>query len=187
MRKHRSDSKLFGLPQEQQDKIIEWMQQGISYNAIVELCQRELSVSTSVGALSNYWDQAASMVYLNRRTVALGFATDIAEVARQNPGCWESPTIDALQQKTFEMLSSPHASPGDVKGFVQLFLTSQKQSLEARRVSVLEQRAAEMALEQVQEIGVIAQDNGLTSAEKVQKVRERLFGSAITDGAAQAL
>ena len=187
MRKHRSDSKLFGLPQEQQDKIIEWMQQGLSYPAILELCRTELNVSTSTGALSNFWDQVASMVYMNRRTVALGFATDIAAVARENPGCWEESAIEALQQRTFEVLTNPQMSPKDVKQFVTLFLTSQKQTLESRRISVLEQRAAEMALEQVQAIGVIARDGDLSTPEKVQRTREILFGSAIQGSTATTI
>jgi hypothetical protein len=174
MRKPRSDSKLMTLPEEQQAKLSELLLAGTPLYRVKEWCLKELSIETSLAALSNYWHTCVSAHMLARRTRAAGLADDLATAA-QKSSRFDEAALEAIRQKAFELAVAPNAEPGDVKSLFMLVLKSRDQDLQAkgvdiqlRRLEMLEHNAAaaKASLNQV-----LTEKGGL-SPETLAKIEE---------------
>ena len=150
MRKPRSDSKLLNLPEEKQAQLAEWLLSGLPYHKAKELVEKQFEITTSLAALSAFWDDVCTPALLARRQQAVTTADEIAGEARKKPGNFDEATIDAIRQKAFELSVSPQAAPGDVKSLFMLLLKSRDQELKSkdieiklRRLEIIEKNAAE--------------------------------------------
>ena len=150
MRKPRPDSKLLNLPEEQQARLAEWLMSGIPYHQVKDMVQKEFSVSTSLSALSLFYQEFVAVELVARRRRAVSTADEVAAEAEKTPGRFDAATIDALKQKAFELSISPGARPGDVKQLFSLVLKARDQQLaerdigiKLRRLELLEKNAAD--------------------------------------------
>ncbi len=172
MRKPRSDAKLLHLPEEQQAQIVEWLLSGVPYHKARELIAKEFGTSTSLAALSAFWDEVCTPALLARRQQAVTTADEIAQEARAKPGNFDAATIDAIRQKAFELSVSPMSSARDVKSLFMLLLKSRDQDLKDRDIEIklrrleLVERNAAKAKEQLE---AVAQRGGL-SAEAIAEI-----------------
>lgn len=180
MSKPRSDSKLLSLPEEQQAKLAEWLLSGMPYHAAQELVEKEFGVRAGLTAFSGFWSAVCSSALIARRARAVNLSTEVAQEARKHPGQFDQATVDALQQKAFELAVSPQADPRDVKSLFMLVLKSKDQQLDQEQLKLDRDKfqfdAAEAALKNAAELKVIAADSGLSESEKIDKARQQLFG-----------
>ena len=141
MRKPRSDSKLkTQLKPEQRAELAAWLLSGVPYHRARKMVKKEFGVSTSMAALSDFWETYCSAELLARRKRAVTTADEIAAEAAARPGKFDAATIDALKQKAFELAISPGADPKEVKAVFSLVLKAKDQDLEERQ---LEQKIRE--------------------------------------------
>lgn len=172
MRKPRSDSKLLNLPEEQRDQILDWIKEGQPYTAVREMVQKEFGVRCAVSAFTSFYQQEAPKALIKRRLQSLGIAQQIAEDAKKRPAQFSAATAEQIAQIAFELSINPKATPADIKTFYDLLLKSRDQDLESRRVSLLEQKAA-----QAEKAHGVMSDSKLTETEKQTRLRQ-IFGAA---------
>jgi hypothetical protein len=172
MRKPRSDSKLLNLPQAKKDQILDWIEEGQSYASVLQLIAGELGIRSSSGALSGFYQQEMPKRLTLRRVDALHVASEIVAEAKKRPAQFNEATTEKIAQTAFELAISPQSSPKVVKTFFDLVLKSREQDLDARRVALMEQRAAQAEKAQ----GVMS-DSKLTESEKQTRLRQ-IFGAA---------
>lgn len=181
MRKPRSDSKLMSLPEEQQAELAEWLLSAVPYHKAKDLVQKEFHVTTSLAALSAFWDEVCTPALLARRQQAVTTADEIAEEARIKPGNFDLATIDAIKQKAFELAVSPMANPRDVKSLFMLITKNRDQELKSIQIQLERDRfefnAAKAALAKLQALRAIATDRALDDDSKLKAARLALFGS----------
>ena len=140
MKKPRSDSKLMNLDELQQAKLADWLMAGIPYHEVVKLVADEFQVKTSLRALSVFWEEVCAHVLLARRQRAVTTANEIAQDAKKTPGSFDEAVIDQLSQKSFELCIQPGVDPRDVKALFSLVLKARDQSLDERRVALMERK-----------------------------------------------
>jgi hypothetical protein len=169
------------LPEEQQAQLADWLLSNIPYHKAKELVEKEFGVTTSLGALSAFWDDVCSLKLITRMHQAAATADEIAEAARARPGQFDTATIAALKQKAFELAISPHAAPKDVKALYMLLTKNRDQELKADQLKLDRERfefsAAKAALAQLPELRHIAGDKSLDGDAKLLAVRKALFGA----------
>jgi len=180
MRKPRSDSKLMNLPEEQKAMLCDWLLSGVPYHQVRVLVKKEFSVSTSLAALSGFYETFCSAELIARRRRAVSTADEIAKEVESKPGRFDAATIDALKQKAFELSVNPGANPKDVKSLFMLVLKSRDQDLSERNIELAREKfefdAAKAALAVLPELRKIATDRSLTDDDKLRQARLKLFG-----------
>ena len=140
MKKPRSDSKLMNIDDDQREQLINWMLSGLPYHKIKTMLKDQFTISTSFGALSNFYEKIVTPALIARRQRAVTTADQIAREASQTPGKFDAATIDALKQRALEMSISPGVEPRDVKQIFSLVLKARDQDLAERQ---LEQKIRE--------------------------------------------
>ena len=143
MGKPRSDAKLLNLPAEQQDKIADWLLDGVetedglttSYKAVAAQVYLDLGVKTSVGALYEFYRQVCAPRRLRRASVA---AEQFAGVVNEGAD-FAAPTIALLRQKAFEILAADKTDPKELLAFFGSVLDQQKLELKTRELDLRSQ------------------------------------------------
>jgi hypothetical protein len=137
MKKPRSDSKLDALDMDQQRQLCEWLlTPGLNYERVKELVFEKFNVSTSGAALSKFYQSYVGSYVLERRRQAVGLATEIGAELKRAPGEFSAQTIDALEQKAFELAQNPMVDPREVKAIFSLVLKARDQSLKERDIEI---------------------------------------------------
>jgi hypothetical protein len=176
MRKPRSDSKLDALDVDQQRQLCEWLlTPGLSYERIKKLVLEEFNTSTTAGSLSAFYQSYVAAYLIQRRALQVGVAKEVGAELRATPGEFSEATIDALEQKAFELANNPMVDPKSVSTVFSLLLKARDQSLKQkdidiklRRLELLEKNAT-AAKEKLNT--VIASKGGLT-AETLQTIEQ---------------
>ena len=180
MSKPRSDAKLLNLPEEEQSALCDWLLSGVPYHKVKSMLKDQFKVSTSLGALSNFYDSVCSAELIARRRRAVSTADEIAKEAEAKPGRFDTATIDALKQKAFELSVSPGADPRDVKSLFMLVLKARDQDLGERNIELARDKfefdAAKAAMAVLPELRRIANDKSMTEDDKLHQARLKLFG-----------
>lgn len=180
LKKPRADAKLLNLPEEQQAQLADWLLSGVPYHAARGMVSKEFGVSCSLSALSGFWQEVCVPVLLKRRSQAVRAAEGIAQEASRTPGRFDAATLDAIQQKAFEILVSPGAKPADVEAIVNLALKSRDQSLKAESLELQRDKfqfsAAEACLKHLPSLRTIAGNPKLDQRSKIDAIRRTLFG-----------
>lgn len=167
MKKPRSDSKLDALDLDQQRQLCEWLlTPGLSYERVKKLVFDEFNVSTTAGSLSVFYQSYVSAYLIQRRAQSVGVAKEVGAEIRKTPGQFSEATIDALEQKAFELANNPMVDPKAIASVFVLLLKARDQELKKsdieiklRRLEILE-RSATQAKEKLTEI---ASKGGLSS------------------------
>ena len=137
MRKPRSDSKLEALDVDQQRQLCEWLlTPGLSYERVKKLVLDEFNTSTTAGSLSSFYQSYVAAYLIQRRAQSVGVAQEVGAEIRKTPGQFSEATIDALEQKAFELAQNPMVDPGEVKSIFTLLLKARDQSLKQKDIDI---------------------------------------------------
>lgn len=176
-RKKRSDAKLFTqLSSEQQDALADWLLQGVSYERARQLVEAEFGVTTSKGALGEFYHSYCGLRSLERRRDAANYAAQIAKDAEAMPSRFNTAAIELLQQRAFEMLASPKTEAADIKALFAMVLADKKLDLDNEKlkqtIRVYEETQAK-AKAALESIVTGSEDAGL-SPETLAKIERAL-------------
>lgn len=172
MRKPRSDSVIEGLPPAQREQVSTWLSaENRSYAETVKLIGAEFGVRTSVGALQAWFSQVERpRQYAQAKGLADNFATLLE-------GKFDDANIKLAKQLAFEELSRPDRSVSTAKALLKIVgdsaklqLAKQKVDLDARKVALLELKAAQAA-----QAEAVTKNGELTPEQKNARMRE-IFG-----------
>lgn len=170
MRKTRSDAVLLNLPEEQQAQLAEWLLSGMPYHEAKVLAEKEFGISVkSLASFGSFWSAVCQPALLARRRRAAGSAEERAAEMRRNPAAFSAATLDAIEERAFEMSQSPQTPAKDVKAMMTLLLKAYDQRLTDRKVTLLEAAAAKAdAAEKVTR-------SDMTAEEKAARMKQ-IFG-----------
>jgi hypothetical protein len=122
---------------------------GIPYHQVRAMVAKEFSITTSLAALSAFWDQVCTPALRARRRRAVSTADEMADEAQKMPGKFDAATLDAIRQAAFNLAIQPQSNPGDVKKLFLLLLKARDQELKSmdidiklRRLEMLERNNA---------------------------------------------
>lgn len=179
MRKPNSNAVLLNLPEDQQAQLCEWLMSGLGYHRVVELVQKEFGITTSMQAMSRFWDKIVGPAYLARRARAVKLADVVADDAAKNPGQFDQATLELIKQKAFDVAANPNAPTDAIKDLLGLCLKARDQDIAERKAAVDEQKLQlelkkyQDAVEKVKAEIAGARKGGL-QPETLQKVEEAL-------------
>lgn len=159
---------LLNMSETDQARLAEWLLGGMTYHEANLLVEKEFSVkaSASLGRYSRFWEQVCVPMLLQRRSRMAGTAAARKQEAETNPAEFDKATLDALQQRAYELAENPQSNPKDVKAILTLLLKAKDQSLEERRIVILEKKSAQAdATAQVL-------DTPMTDAERAERIKE---------------
>jgi len=165
---------LLQMPEDHQARLADWLLGGMTYHEANLLVEKELGVkpSASLARYSKFWEAVCVPHLLQRRSRMAGTAAARSQEAAENPAEFDRATLDALQQKAYELAESPTSSARDVKSILSLLLKAKDQSLEERRLVLLERQAA-----QAVQTEKVLTDAELTAEQREQRIKE-IYGRA---------
>ena len=175
---------LLNMPEIHQARLADWLLGGMTYYEANLLVQKEFNVapSSSLGRYSRFWEQVCVPMLLQRRKRMAGTAAERAQEAEKNPAEFDRATLDALQQRAYELAENPQSDAKDVKSILMLLLKAKDQSLDERRITLDEQKfqfdAAKACLTRLPELKAISTNKELSDDQKLEQARLALFGSA---------
>jgi len=127
MSKPRSDSKLLNLPPEAQDRIYDWLTEGVdgdtSYETVAEQIYLDFNLRTSRSALGVFYQKVCAP---RRLRISANAAQSMAEVAKAHGVEFEAGALAGCQQKAFEIMASDRPDPKQVIAFYGALLETQK-------------------------------------------------------------
>ena len=175
-RKPRSDSKLKHLDLEIENQLFDMLTH-LGYSKALVLAKKELKISTSTGALHDFWEWKSAKESENRILKAVTSADSIIDAAADS-----LPKIDQAMEAALKQAAFEAALSGDndtIKTLVELTLKVGKASMDERALSLQIDRfefdAAKAALTHVSALKAIQNDKGMSETEKVDAVRRQLF------------
>jgi hypothetical protein len=171
-RKPRSDSKLDALSEEQHVTLAEWLTiENVSYADAKARVLDQFGVSTSVAALQSFFSRFAAPWKYAR---AAGEADSFADLME---GKFDAATIKKAKQLAFDAMSGPRPDLKAAKALLKivgdsakLSLAQEKLSLDARKVKILEAKAA-----QADAAKAVTSDESLTPEQQLLRYRQ-IFG-----------
>ncbi len=170
MRKARSDSALKVLPDKKQEAIIVYMHDH-SLDETVAYCSDTLGVKTSRSRVSEFfswWHVTKSL------TQARDFADQLRNDLKTMPNVnLDDDAVMRIGQKAFELQA---VKTRDAKLFIGLRKLNQSERVLKLEKDKFEFDAAKACLKALPALKAIATDKGLDENERLNAVREKLFG-----------
>lgn len=170
-RKPRSDSKLLTLTEERQVQIYNWLKH-VGYTKTVLLVKKELKISTSTGALHNFWEHWSKQESENRILKAVTAAQDITESAAEHLPLINQATMATLQQAAFETV----LAGGDdkrVKDFMNIVLKARALD-QADQTLSLRLREFEQKIADASALLTKAKSDGGMTVEAIEQMEQQL-------------
>jgi HJR/Mrr/RecB family endonuclease len=172
MKKPRSDSKLKSLPPQQRETLVRWLaEENIAYDEARERLRREFGVKTSTGALVNFY---ATCCWKRSSEHAREFSEQVTEAAKSGGEDFDTATLALIQERAFVLARTQGSDVGDlatlakiISDSVKLRIKQRELDLGARRVALLEKKAA-----QADEAQAATEDNTLTDEERTKRLRQ---------------
>lgn len=117
------------LPEDQQAQIAEWMLGGMNYREVNLLVEKEFGLphTSQFGRYQSFWAEVCAPIMKSRRKKFSGLADERAEEAKKNPAQFEAATLDAIQQRAYELAEDAKAKPNDVRAILSLLLKAKDQ------------------------------------------------------------
>lgn len=173
--KPRSDSTLDSLTPVQKERLREWLvDENLSYQDARERLYQDFNVRTSLGALSRFY---ATRCFALRSSEAKDFAEQVVKDLTADGAQFDEATIALVKQKAFERAYARDGNLEDLALLAKIIgdsakvnLAQQKLSLDARRVKLLEAKAA-----QADQAKNVTADAALTPEQRDAKLKE-IFG-----------
>jgi hypothetical protein len=173
MAKVRSDCVLLNLPEEQQEKLGEWLLVGrMSYQKARRLLKKEFGVAASDSQLSRFWDAYCSPLVRAQRSRSAGLAIQLGEEISKSPGNWDAPLIDQVKQAAFEAMQG--RDPDQISKLLRLVLKVRDQDLKQEAVDVLKRRLSMLESRQADAKDKLdkAKQGGGLSPEALKRIEE---------------
>ena len=170
-RKPRSDSKLLTLSEEQQVEIYNWLKH-MGYTKTVLMVKSEMGISTSTGALHNFWEHWSKQESENRILKAVTSANDVMESVAGNLPLLNQAAQAALQQATFEAIMSG-ADPKIVKDYSNILLKSRALD-QADQTLSLRLREFEQKITDAKDLLTKAKSAGGMTVEAIEEMEQQL-------------
>jgi len=171
-RKRRADAFEKRLTEEQFVELRDGLLGQWTYTSALQWLADECGVSSSLAALSGFWEHYCAPVLKERRQMAVLKAEEITRAAESDGVDFGAAGMERLRQLTFEFLLQDGADVDSkaVARLMKIVLADKALGHDARKLAILEKKAA--ALEEAEKI---VTDATTTDSEKAVKVRE-LFG-----------
>ncbi|MBI5770823.1 MAG: hypothetical protein HZA93_23805 [Verrucomicrobia bacterium] len=171
-RKPRGDSKLDALAPSQKEQLAEWLTvENLTYAEARTRVAEQFGVFTTASALQSFYSRFAAPWSYARA------AGDAEAFASLMEGKFEPAAIKAAKQLAFTALTSPQPDLKTAKTLfkivgdsAKLTLAQEKISLDARKVALLEKKAA-----QADAASAVTSDAKLSDEEKFARYRQ-IFG-----------
>jgi len=173
-RKPRSDSKLDALTPQQREQLCSWLTiENRSYAEVKALAREHFDITTSDPALVAFYSRvAAPWKYAQARGEADTFE-------KLMEGKFDAATIKRAKQLAFESMSGPRPDLKAAKTLLKIIgdsakltLAQDRLGLDARKVALLEQKAA-----LADEAKLVAGNKNLTPDEQLSRYKQ-IFGGA---------
>jgi hypothetical protein len=182
MRKPRSDSTLDALAEDQKAALCDWLLCGLSYARVRTLVEKEFSISTSVSALSRFWESYCARELLMRRSRAVTMAQKVEEAVEAGSQITDEAIMAQVRELSFTLASAPGVKPAELYHLVKLLLEQKGQTLKGEDLRLKREKyefsAAKAALEHAAALKAIAGDRSIDAQERLRRARETLFGEA---------
>jgi len=133
-RKPNSNAKLRNLPPEQKTALTDWLvDEGISYAEAKDRLKEEFGISTSTGALSNFWDKECFTLKFRRaRTVA----EELVGVMRESDDSFDEATLKAIGQRAFNLAVAQDADVDDLAALTKIMGDSARLKLAQKKLEL---------------------------------------------------
>jgi hypothetical protein len=181
MKKTRSDSKLLNLPDEQQLQLADWLLGGMPYHTARAAVAKEFGVSVGVSSFTSFWQAVCVPQLLSRRQKAVQASEAIVADVARSPGKINDALLVALKQKAFEVCNSPTSTADEIMLVTSMALKIRDQDLKEGQAALARDKfefsAAEACLKHLPALRTIAAASGVPQRQKVEMIRERLFGA----------
>lgn len=151
-------------------RVMAWLAGGRQAD-VIERIKDAYGIETSAAALSGFWSRLKSSWLGERLRRSSRAARDLANLLDREEV--EAATWDLLSQQAFELLTSPDPNPSELVALGKLLLSGRQTALDARRVTLLEEKArqAAQAKEQLNEATAAVRKGGLTE-ETLRRIEE---------------
>lgn len=173
MKKPREDSKLDGLPDEQKQKLIEWMLRNQGYHTIIALLKKEFGVDTGLRALSKFHDRWIKPILKENIRNSAKMAEAIEAEMQKNPDLFDAATIKNLKRAAFDLSCDANFDPAAMKNLLDPLLKRDALNLDRQKFQF---DAAKAALEKADELAKIRGDVTLDETGRINAARAQLFG-----------
>lgn len=137
------------------------------YSVVKDMILDQYGCETSEAALSGFWQRFSGAWFAERNARNAAAARIIADESQI--GSLTDATLELIAQQALEIMSNPSPDPSQVRHFAKLLLQREKQSIDERKVKLLEEKAK--LADQAQAV----MESQESEQEKAAKMR-RLFG-----------
>jgi hypothetical protein len=180
--KPRSDSLLFSLGIEDQEKLNNWLLENHSLTEVQKFLAAEapegMGLKVQQTTLRRYYDRVMPEYIASRRQSALATARHLKTAIETDPNEFDAPTLDALKQRVFELTLSPESNPDTIYKLYRLVLRAKDQELAREK---FEYNASKSIMKNFDKIAKIMRDRDKSdSRETLDQIRLSVFG-ALTD------
>ena len=164
MKKLRQDSVAANLPPYLRDAVDEMFFSGTTYKAVQERVAED-GITWSLTSIAQYYHNHVQPLMATRRK-------DIAaKLNKMDAEGLDEASLQAVRMTVFDLGSAPGGDPKTLKIFMDLVIKAQQMKLDERKLSLLEQKAAEA--KRLAEDTLNSARKGL-SAETIAEMEERL-------------
>jgi hypothetical protein len=180
--KPRSDSVLFSLTIEDQEKLNHWLLENHSLAEVQKLLATEapegMGLKVHETSIRRYYERVMPEYIASRRQSALATARHLKTAIETSRNEFDAPTLDALKQRVFELTISPTSNPDTINKLYRLVLRAKDQELAREK---FEYNAAKAIMKNFDKIAKIMRDQDKSdSRETLNQIRLTVFG-ALTD------
>jgi hypothetical protein len=180
--KPRSDSVLFSLSIEDQEKLNNWLLMNHSLADVLKLLAAEapegMGLKVHETSLRRYYDRVMPEYIAERRQSAVATARHLKTAIGNDPNEFDAPTLDALKQRVFELTLSPASNPDTICKLYRLVLRAKDLELAREK---FEYNASKSIMKNFDKIAKIMRERDKSdSHETLDQIRLSVFG-ALTD------
>lgn len=133
-RKPRSNAKLKSLPPHQREMLVRWLvDENLSYENAKDRLEQDFNVTTSVGALSNFyatecWEQSSQQ--------ARDFAEQVRQAAKSSAEDFDTATLALVQERAFVLAKTKGSDVSDLATLAKIIGESAKLRLKQRELAL---------------------------------------------------
>jgi len=180
--KPKSNSTLHGLKPEQRTKLEGWLfEENLGVETVVERCRREFGIEAGKSSVARYGQRERPRWDLERKAKAL---TEVDEVSE--PVANATMQFEALLRKMIRIaMNTAEVSKAPlelkvVSDYARVLIAARREGHEGLRAATTREKfefdAATACLIHHVKVQSIAADDALDDGERIQKIREELFG-----------
>ena len=185
--KARSDSKLHGLNEEHRARVDRWLfAENQSYEDVMRRCREELGLELGVSSVKRYhtrekarWELEQKVQVNLKATSATDETVDAEELYRKLLGRMMRIALTTAEESKSAMERKV------VTDYAKVLISARRESHEALRVATTREKfefdAATACLVHQVKIQGIVRDESLNDGERIQRIREELFGEDLPE------